>query len=99
MRTFGDEVTKDALDHMPILHSVLKEALRLKPPLIFLIRRVHKERQFKEYTIPVGDEVFLSPALSGSLEEVFEEANNFKYDRFIGDFEKNMEKYTWFGFG
>ena len=41
------------------------QALRMQPPLIFLMREVLEDREYKGMTIPKGDKVFLSPSLAG----------------------------------
>ena len=37
----------------------------MQPPLIFLMREVLEDREYKGMTIPKGDKVFLSPSLAG----------------------------------
>ena len=39
---------EQALEEMKILHSCIKETIRLFPPLIFLMRTVEKERTTPE---------------------------------------------------
>ncbi len=54
-------------EDIPLLHDCMKEALRLCPPLILLIRYALKEVKVqaagKEYTIPKGDMVLISPSV------------------------------------
>jgi hypothetical protein len=45
--------------------SFFWQALRMQPPLIFLMREVLEDREYKGMTIPKGDKVFLSPSLAG----------------------------------
>lgn len=45
------DVTFQSLREMPVLESVLKEVLRLHPPLIILMRQVSQDLHFKNYTI------------------------------------------------
>ena len=48
--------SEQALEEMKILHSCIKETIRLFPPLIFLMRTVFKERTTPEgRVIPKGD--------------------------------------------
>lgn len=39
----GPQITLEALSDMPVLHRNIQEAIRLFPPLIILLRYVHKE--------------------------------------------------------
>jgi sterol 14-demethylase len=88
----------DALNEMKCLHRCVKEALRMYPPLIFVMRQVSKPFQFKDYYVPQGDILFVSPALSMRLGEVFPEPDKFNPDRFIEE-DQNSGKYRYLGFG
>lgn len=57
----------DAIKEMNFLHSCIKEALRMHPPLIFLMREVMQSFKYKDYVIPKGDLLFVSPSLSMRL--------------------------------
>lgn len=39
----GPKITLEALADMPVLHRNVQEAIRLFPPLILLLRQVHKD--------------------------------------------------------
>mmetsp|Transcript_5640 Transcript_5640/g.18122 ORF Transcript_5640/g.18122 Transcript_5640/m.18122 type:complete len:87 (-) Transcript_5640:713-973(-) len=56
---------------MPLLHASVSEALRLRPPLIFLMRTAMTDLQIKDVVIPRTDTIFLSPVYSGLREEIF----------------------------
>lgn len=54
---FGSKITMEALNSMENLHRCVQEAIRLHPPLIILLRYVHKtftvtNSQGKNFTIP-----------------------------------------------
>jgi len=70
---------------MPYLHAVIKEALRMYPPLILLMRRVCSEHEVNGYSIMPGDIVVTSPAVSGHLDTVYTEPAKFDPDRFMPD--------------
>lgn len=44
----------EALNKMEKLHHCVKEALRMYPPLIFVMRKVIKSFQYKDYVVPEG---------------------------------------------
>jgi sterol 14-demethylase len=72
---------------MPLLKACIKEALRMYPPLILLMRKVKEDVMFNGITIPKGDTVVVSPALAHMLEHVFPDPKKFDPDRW--DYVKN----------
>jgi sterol 14-demethylase len=87
MHRYGNNITHEALDGMKLLHNAIKEALRMFPPLILLMRKAQADVNFKGITIPKGDTVVVSPALAHMLEHVFPNPKKFDPDRW--DYEKN----------
>eukprot|EP01088_Endostelium_zonatum_P017256 TRINITY_DN4995_c0_g2_i1.p1 TRINITY_DN4995_c0_g2~~TRINITY_DN4995_c0_g2_i1.p1 ORF type:complete len:426 (-),score=72.89 TRINITY_DN4995_c0_g2_i1:122-1399(-) len=97
---------KDQLDiqdlvEMKFLHCCIKEALRMFPPLIFVMRAVVEPFEYKNYHIPKGDVLFVSPALSHRVESSgFVSPNEFDPDRFMPErTEDSKTKYSFLGFG
>jgi sterol 14-demethylase len=84
---YGNTITHEALDGMRLLHNAIKEALRMFPPLILLMRKAQMDVNFKGVTIPKGDTVVVSPALAHMLEHVFPNPKKFDPDRW--DYDKN----------
>ncbi|OIW17594.1 hypothetical protein TanjilG_11158 [Lupinus angustifolius] len=83
----GDRVDHDVLAEMDVLYRCIKEALRLHPPLIMLLRSSHsdfsvKTREGKEYDIPKGHIVATSPAFANRLGHIFKDPNRYDPDRF-----------------
>jgi len=105
---FGDELSGevdfDKLNNMQLLHDSMKEALRLNPPLILLIRKAMKDltvkAQGKKYTVPKGDTVLISPTVGMRVPEAFENPDEFDPDRFgPGREEHKKSPYAYLGFG
>lgn len=95
---------KKVNEDMPLLHNSMKEALRLCPPLILLIRYAVKELKVKaagkNYTIPKGDMVLISPSVGMRIPEVFKDPDAFDPDRFgPGREEDKSSPYAYMGFG
>lgn len=44
----------EALNKMEKLHHCVKEALRMYPPLIFIMRKVLKSFQYNDHVVPEG---------------------------------------------
>ena len=97
----GGAVTFQALREMPMLENVLKEVLRLHPPLIILMRKVSQDLRFKNYTIKAGDMVWASPPVTHRLSRLFCNPGSFDPDRFSPDRreDKNLMAYQPFGGG
>ncbi|KAK4270567.1 hypothetical protein QN277_023587 [Acacia crassicarpa] len=87
MGKYGDRVDHDVLAEMDVLYRCIKEALRLHPPLIMLMRSSHsdfsvKTREGIEYDIPKGHIVATSPAFANRLPHVFKDPDSYDPDRF-----------------
>ena len=107
-QVFGDDFNApldfDKINNMQLLHDSMKEALRLCPPLILLIRKAMKDVLVnaggKSYTIPKDDMVFISPSVGMRLPEVFKDPDSFDPDRFgPGREEHKSSPYAYLGFG
>jgi cytochrome P450 len=72
----------DTLEKSPLLDQVIKEALRLYPPIHIGNRRVAEEIQFEEGNIPAGERLFYSIYLTHRDPAVWENADEFCPERF-----------------
>eukprot|EP00541_Cyclophora_tenuis_P003273 CAMPEP_0116575070 /NCGR_PEP_ID=MMETSP0397-20121206/19749_1 /TAXON_ID=216820 /ORGANISM="Cyclophora tenuis, Strain ECT3854" /LENGTH=493 /DNA_ID=CAMNT_0004103913 /DNA_START=1 /DNA_END=1483 /DNA_ORIENTATION=- len=99
----SDEVTFDKLNEMPYLHNCMREALRLCPPLILLIRKAMVDVPIavdgKKYVIPKGDMVAVSPSVGMRIKSVFPDPDEFDPDRYMEPREEHKIPYAWMGFG
>ena len=93
------EVTFQSLREIPILENVIKEVLRLHPPLIFLIRKVMKDFHFKGYTVKAGKYVCASPRVSHRIADIFPEPEKFDPDRYLEDRQEDALPFSWIAFG
>lgn len=87
MEKHGSRVDHDILSEMDVLYRCIKEALRLHPPLIMLLRQSHSDfsvttRDGKVYDIPKGHVVATSPAFANRLPHVFKNPDRYDPDRF-----------------
>ncbi|KAA3482807.1 sterol 14-demethylase-like [Gossypium australe] len=87
MQKHGSNVDHDVLSEMDTLYRCIKEALRLHPPLIMLLRSSHsdfsvKTRDGKEYDIPKGHIVATSPAFANRLPYIYKDPDTYDPDRF-----------------
>eukprot|EP00051_Salpingoeca_urceolata_P000791 m.36129 g.36129 ORF g.36129 m.36129 type:complete len:502 (+) comp10989_c0_seq1:273-1778(+) len=108
-------LTLDVLNEMKLLWSVVRETLRLRPPLMQMMRRCRKpftvEANGKEYVIPVGAQVCVSPCINHRMEEEWVDPDTFDPRRFLhtneqgetvvtqGEHEGKGGKFKWVPFG
>ncbi|MGC4961817.1 cytochrome P450 [Gordonia sp. DT218] len=85
---------------MPQLENALKEALRLHPPLIVLMRVVQKDFHVEDFEIKAGQSIAVSPAISNRLPEDFPEPDTFDPDRYDKPRQEDIvNRWTWIPFG
>ena len=76
------QTTYESLRAMPVTENAVKEVLRLHPPLYLLIRVALKDFVFKDYLIPKGTWILISPTVSHQIPEVYRFPQYFDPDRF-----------------
>ncbi len=95
------EITFQSLRQIPKLEAVVKEVLRLHPPLIVLMRQVSQDLRVGPYVIPKGRMVWASPPVTHRIASLFPEPQRFDPSRYApGRAEdKNVNAYQPFGGG
>ena len=98
---FGDgAVTIDGLRKVPLLERAIKEAERLRPPLVMLMRMVLEDMEYGGRVLPKGSLAMVSPAASHRIPEVFKSPHAFDPDRYgPGREEDRKALYSLIGFG
>jgi len=95
----------DAVQSMDFLHNCMREALRLCPTFIMVLRRAEVDVDITvkgvQYRIPKGDFVVVSPTVSMRLKDgAFQDADTFDPDRFAAPREEHKKTpYSYLGFG
>ncbi len=96
----GAEVSYQALREMPHLESSIKEALRLHPPLILLLRVAKEDLEVDGYAIAEGQMVATSPSVSNRIPEDFPDPSSFQPSRYLAPREEDRTNpWTWIPFG
>ncbi|WP_029113233.1 cytochrome P450 [Mycobacterium sp. URHB0044] len=96
----GQEVSFHALRQIPKLENVIKETLRLHPPLIILMRVAKGEFEVAGYPIHEGEMVAASPAISNRIPEDFPDPDAFVPDRYDKPRQEDLiNRWTWIPFG
>jgi cytochrome P450 len=87
------------LPHMPLLDAVIKETLRLYPPIHVSNRRAAEETTIQGYAIPPNLRVMASIYLTHRDEEIWEEPENFCPHRFTEESRGKRPPFTYLPFG
>ena len=96
----GSAVSFQALREIPKLESAVKEALRLHPPLILLLRVATGDLAVNGYAIRGGDYVGATPAISNRIPEDFPEPDVFQPARYAEPHQEDLvNRWTWIPFG
>jgi sterol 14-demethylase len=98
---FGEDgpVTFESLRQMPRLENVIKEVLRLHPPLILLIRKVMRDFEVMGYRVKAGKFVCAAPAVTHRIPELFPDPERFDPDRYTPERAEDRNMYGWQAFG
>ncbi|HEY7488675.1 MAG TPA: cytochrome P450 [Streptosporangiaceae bacterium] len=96
----GSEVSFQALREIPLLESAVKEALRLHPPLILLLRVAKSDQEVLGHRIPAGTLVGCSLAVSNRIAVDFPDPDAFDPSRYAKPREEDLvNRWTWVPFG
>ncbi len=95
-----DRVSYQALREMPRLEAAIKEALRLHPPLILLLRVANVDVEVGGHRIPAGKMVAASPSVSNRIPEAFADPDEFRPGRYLDDPGADVANpWNWIPFG
>ncbi len=96
----GSDVSYQALREIPYLESAIKEALRLHPPLILLLREATVPFEVEGYTVEPGTLVGASLSLSNRLPEAFPDPDTFDPTRYLDPRNEDIQNpWNWIPFG
>jgi sterol 14-demethylase len=98
---FGDgrEVGFNSLREITLTEWAVKESLRLHPPLFMLVRTVMQDWIYKDYFIPKGTWVLVSPTVAHLMPEVFEDPEKFDPGRYEPGREEDKRDFGYIPFG
>lgn len=80
----GKVIDEADISRLPYLRCMVKETLRIHPPVPFLIpRRVEQEVEVCGYTVPKNSQVFVNVWAIGRDPDIWENPLEFKPERFM----------------
>lgn len=98
--TQNQGVSTATMRRQKTLERAVREAERLHPPLIILVRKVLEDFSYKDFRIPAGIMAMVSPVVSHRLPTVFDDPERYHPDRFLGpDGNDRIEPHTLITFG
>ncbi|XP_066525562.1 lanosterol 14-alpha demethylase [Hoplias malabaricus] len=89
----------DQLKDLTLLDRCLKETLRLRPPIMTMMRMARTPQKVGDYTIPVGHQVCVSPTVNHRLQDTWTNRLDFNPDRYLGENPAGGEKFAYIPFG
>jgi sterol 14-demethylase len=97
----GGQFNWDSLGELRLLGQCIKEALRMFPPLLLLMRKAMKPLAVPgtDYIIPEGDIVAVSPCVCNRLESVYSEPDTYDPHRWDADLEELYPPFSHTAFG
>ncbi|MGW6376445.1 cytochrome P450 [Rhodococcus sp. NPDC055112] len=96
----GADISFHALRQIPVLEAVVKETLRLHPPLIILLRLARDDFEVGGFRIEKGNLVAATPAISNRIPEDFPRPDDFDPGRYIDPNQEDIvNRWTWIPFG
>lgn len=96
----ADELRYDDMDAQEELNWVIRETLRLYPPLTSIPRKTVRDVDFNGFRIPKDTLVGVYPVFNHRLDEIWRNPHAFEPDRFgPGRREDKAHRYAWTPFG
>ncbi len=81
----NQKVEESHIDNLSYLQAVIKEILRLHPPIPFLVpRKAIQDTNFMGFNIPKNTQVLVNAWAIGRDPDVWEDPLSFKPERFLG---------------
>jgi sterol 14-demethylase len=95
----GEAVGFTSLRNVPLTERTVLEALRLHPPLFMLVRVAMEDFVYKDYFVPKGSWVLVSPTVTHRIPELFRDPDAFDPDRFAPPREEDKRDFAYIPFG
>lgn len=100
--TVGAELVPDDVARLPYTTAVLKEAMRLYPPVWAVSRRARHDVEVGGYLVPAGTDLLMSQWVVHRDERFFDDPAEFRPERWLDGedgLEGRLPRYAYFPFG
>ena len=91
--------TVDDIPKLQYTEKVLRESMRLYPPVWTMGRYVENDYYVGEYTIPAGSSILFSQYVMHHDPRYYEEPEHFNPDRWTTKFKTDLPRFSYFPFG
>jgi cytochrome P450 len=91
--------TADDIPKLQYTEMVLRESMRIYPPVWTMGRRVENDYSVGEYTIPVGSSILMCQYVMHHDPRYYEKPEEFNPDRWTDDFKARLPRFSYFPFG
>jgi cytochrome P450 len=99
----GNDVSKiptaEDIPKLQYTEKVLRESMRLYPPVWTMGRYVENDYHVGEYTIPAGSSILMSQYVMHHDPRYYEEPEQFNPDRWTTKFKTDLPRFSYFPFG
>jgi len=99
IRSNGGKVTMAALEQMPLMNSVVYECLRIEPPVPLQYGRAKRdliiESHDAAFKVKEGEMIFGYQPFATKDPKIFDKAEEFVPDRFVGEGERLLKHVLW----
>ena len=91
--------TADDIPKLQYTERVLRESIRLYPPVWTMGRYVENDYSVGEYTIPAGSSILMSQYVMHHDPRYYEKPEEFNPNRWTDDFNAHLPRFSYFPFG
>jgi cytochrome P450 len=91
--------TVEDLPKLTYLDQIVKETLRMRPPVWVFVRETFGDCELAGYKIPKGASIFISQWAMHYDPRYYTEPEKFDPERWTPEMQKNLPKYAYFPFG
>lgn len=91
--------TADDIPKLQYTEMVLRESMRIFPPVWTMGRRVENDYSVGEYTIPAGSSILMCQYVMHHDPRYYEKPEEFNPDRWTDDFKTSLPRFSYFPFG
>ena len=91
--------TAEDIPKLQYAEKVLRESMRLYPPVWTMGRYVENDYHVGEYTIPAGSSILMSQYVMHHDPRYYDEPEHFNPDRWTAKFKTDLPRFSYFPFG